>query len=89
MGDSTERMKGEVWWFWLTDSPSGSPLYFLKNANAYVSGCMEDQEEDEEDEADEEQESEEFVGIGSFHFSGRRRRRHTAVKLGKLSLGKA
>ncbi len=41
------------------------------------------------EEVDEKLESEDFVGIGSFHFSGRRRRRHIAVKLGKLSLGKA
>lgn len=87
MGDSAERIKGEVCWFWLADSPPGSSLHFLKNANASVSGCMEDQEEEEE--ANEEHGSEEVVGIGSFHFSGRRRRRHTAVRLGKLSLGKA
>lgn len=89
MGDSTERIKGEVCWFWLADSPSAPPLYSFKNANASVSACMEDQEEDEEEEANEEQGSEEFVCTGSFHFSWRRRRRHTAVRLGKLSLGKA
>lgn len=80
---------GVVCRFLLADSPSGPPFYFLKNANASVSGCMEDQEKDDEEWTDEEQESEASDGIGSFNFSGRRRRRHTAVRLGKLSLGKA
>lgn len=35
------------------------------------------------------EESEECIGVGCFHFSGRRCRRHSAVRLGKLSLGKA
>lgn len=70
--------------FWLADSPSGSPLYFLKNVNASVSGCIEDQEEDEDEDADanEEQGSEGSFSRHSFHFPGRRCQRHQPSGLG-------
>lgn len=51
-------------------------------------GCMKDRGENEDKELYEEQGRKGSEGRQSFHFPGRRCRRHTAIRLGKLSLEK-